>query len=100
MIKENYPEAIHDRGVGIQDNGKLNIIEKFHDTLKQRTKTMRGFKSVKTGQTILDGWKIYYNFVRPNMHLYNKTPAEVAGLVKLKENKWLDLIQRGVKVKT
>jgi len=99
MVKKNYPDAIHERGKGIQDNGKLNMIEKFHDTLKERTKVMRGFKSVKTGQTILDGWKIYYNFVRPNIHLYDKTPAEVAGLVKLKENKWLDLIQRSSKVK-
>jgi transposase-like protein len=97
MIRENYPDAVHERGRGIADSGKLNIIEKYHDTLKDRTKTMRGFKSVRTGQTILDGWKIYYNFIRPNMNLYGKTPAEVAGLVRLKENKWLDLIQRSVR---
>lgn len=29
---------------------------------------------------VVEGYRIYYNFIRPHMSLNGKTPAEVAGL--------------------
>jgi len=44
-----------------------NFIERFHSTLKSRTKVMRDLKSMETARTFLDGWLIHYNFFRPHM---------------------------------
>ena len=51
--------------------GKMsnNIIERFHNTLKERVKTMRWFKSFKGAGNALDGFVIQYNFLRPHMAL-------------------------------
>jgi len=48
-----------------------------------------------TAQTIIDGFRIYYNFIRPHMALNGKTPAEASGLdLNLGENKWISLIKK------
>jgi putative transposase len=70
-----------------------NIIERFHGSLKGRTKVMRGFKSIKTAKLILDGWLVHYNFFRPHETLKGKTPAERAGL-KLPFKNWMDVVTR------
>jgi transposase-like protein len=57
-----------------------NLIERFHGTLKSRTKTMRGLKSLSTAQQFADGYLAYYNFLRPHESLENQTPASVAGI--------------------
>jgi hypothetical protein len=68
-----------------------NIIERFHGNLKDRTKVMRGFKSIKTAKLILDGWLVHYNFFRPHETLKGKTPAERAK-VKFPFKNWLDVV--------
>jgi hypothetical protein len=46
---------------------------------------------------IIDGFKIYYNFIRPHQALNGLTPAEMANLnLNLGQNKWLSLIQQSV----
>ena len=46
---------------------------------------------------MIDGWRIYYNFIRPHQALDGKTPAEMANLdLHLGENKWLSLIKQSV----
>lgn len=55
-------------------------IERFHGTLKQRTKVMRGLKSIESANQFIDGYLAYYNFLRPHESLSGKTPAEVAGI--------------------
>jgi transposase-like protein len=57
-----------------------NLIERFHGTLKDRTKVMRAQKNKATLQRFTDGWLVYYNFFRPNMASKNRPTAEVAGL--------------------
>jgi len=54
---------------------------------------MRGLKDEPTARTIIDGFRIYYNFIRPHMALKGKTPAEACGIVINGKNKWLTLIQ-------
>ena len=58
-------------------------------------KTMRGLKKNRT--TILRGYQLYHNFIRPHMALDEKTPAEACGLKVDGENKWLTLIQNASK---
>lgn len=74
---------------------KNNPIERYHNTLKQRYKVMRGFKSHNSAQAFLDFFQIYYNFVRIHMTLKGKTPAEAAGikLLKNRNNPWMRLIK-------
>jgi putative transposase len=55
-------------------------IERFHGTLKQRTKVMRGLKSIESANQFIDGYLAYYNFLRPHESLNGETPAEVAGI--------------------
>lgn len=43
---------------------------------------MRGLDNEDSAQTIVDGMRIYYNFIRPHMALNGKTPAEKAGIAK------------------
>ena len=55
-----------------------SLIERFHGTLKDRTKVMRGFKDMETLIQFTDGFLVYYNFFRPHEGLNEKTPAEAA----------------------
>jgi transposase-like protein/ribosomal protein L37AE/L43A len=68
-----------------------NLIERFHGTLKDRTEVMRGLKSKDTANLILEGYLVYYNFMRPHISLKGKTPAEKAGL-NLPIRNWLDVV--------
>jgi len=70
-----------------------NIIERFHNTLKDRIKILRGYGSLQGARNALDGFVIQYNFLRPHMSLLGRTPAGVAGLRLPIENGWGDLIQ-------
>jgi len=47
----------------------------------------------KSDIPILKGLQIFHNYMRPHQALKGKTPAEVAGIEVLGENKWLTLIQ-------
>jgi len=59
-----------------------------------------GAKKMATAQTMMEGMRIYYNFIRPHMALKGKTPAERARIVGAGENSWQFLIQKSAKVKS
>lgn len=62
---------------------------------------MRGVQNEETAQDLMEGFRNYYNFIRPHQALNGKTPAEVAGLdLGLGKNKWLDLIEKASEIKT
>ena len=65
-------EHIQSRGFTLQPN--TNLIERFHGTLKDRTKVMRGFKTWESALLIVDGFLVHYNFFRPHMSLSGLTP--------------------------
>jgi len=70
-------------------------IEALHGSIREREKILRAFNNPETAKKILDGWQIYYNYIRPHQTLNGFTPAEASGInLKLGENKWLDLIRK------
>ncbi|MHB8568096.1 MAG: DDE-type integrase/transposase/recombinase [Nitrososphaerales archaeon] len=83
--------------VGIKARETNNCIERQHQTLKARTKVMRGLKSMDSTKDVLTGYAVHYNFVRPHQSLENKTPAQVAGL-KAASN-WKGLIEQATQSK-
>ena len=71
-----------------------NVIERLHGTIRERNKVMRGLGNNGSAPGVLEGFKIYYNFIRPHMGLNGRTPAEAANLpLQLRDNKWLSLIR-------
>lgn len=73
----------------VEDN--TNLIERFHGTLKARTKIMRGLKDIETAKLFTQGWLLYYNYLRPHESLKGKTPAQVSG-VKYPYRNWQDIV--------
>jgi putative transposase len=74
-----------------KDTGEsTSEIERFHGTLKDRTKVFRAFRNVETLTEFTDGWLVYYNYFKPHESLEGKTPAEEAG-IKYNVHNWADL---------
>jgi len=81
---------ITSKGFRVQPN--TNLIERFHGTLKARTKVMRGLKDIETAKLILRGWLIHYNYFRPHESIDYLTPSQKAGIFA-KDNNWLDVVK-------
>ena len=77
------------------ERGFNHPIERLHNTIRERTKVMRGFHGrLESAYAIMKGLEINYNFNRKHMALGNKTPSEIAiPDLELGINKWLDLIK-------
>jgi putative transposase len=86
-------EAKHKQGSPFEIENNNNLIERFHGTLKERTKVMRALKNKDTLQKFTDGWLIHYNYFRPHMSLSDKTPAEMAG-IKFPFRNWKDVVEQ------
>jgi transposase-like protein len=80
FYKNEYPRVEHYVAPGITGRQQNNLIERHHNTIRSRTKTMRGFGEMGSASDIMTMWRIYFNYLRPNMALDGKTPAESAGL--------------------
>jgi transposase-like protein len=91
------PRTHHARLIKFRDKVNNNPIERLHGSIRERTKIMRGFKEFDSTKRILDGWTVYYNFLRPHMSL-GITPAEAAGInLQLNGgNRWIELINRAI----
>lgn len=89
------PRTEHIRVPNIRNRSNNNMVERLNGTVRERNKVMRGLKDKETASTIMDGQRIYYNFIRPHQALNGKTPAQQAKVSpKLERNKWLNLIKR------
>jgi len=84
-------EHIRSSPFAVENNTQL--IERFHSTLKQRTKVMRGLKNIQSAIDFMDGFFVHYNYLRPHTFLGDKTPAEVAGIDYPYQN-WADIIRK------
>jgi transposase-like protein len=85
-------DTIHIPVKGLSAEIDTNLIERFHSTLKTRTKVMRGLKKRESARLFLDGWLVHYNFFRPHEALNDKTPAEVAK-INFPFKNWLDVVK-------
>lgn len=70
-------------------------VERFHESLKERTKVMKAFRDVESLMTFTDGFLVYYNFLKPHEALKGKTPAEKAK-VKYFYKTWADVVNAPV----
>ena len=84
-------QHIRSKPFTIENN--TNLIERFHGTLKDRTKVMRGLKDMASARLITEGWLLHYNYLRPHEALKGKTPAEVAG-VKYPYRNWQEVVAK------
>ena len=84
----SYPSAInsvfgkkvrHTQAEGIYARNNNNLSERLQGTLKERTKVMRGLETPETAGRFLDGFSLYYNYLKPHMAT-GKTPASAAGI--------------------
>jgi len=92
------PRTEHIRLPSIRERPNNNLVERLHGTIRERTKVMRGFDNEESASTLIDGERIYYNFLRPHMSLNGRTPAEAASIdLKLGENRWMNLIKQSAK---
>jgi hypothetical protein len=70
-------------------------MERLNGEVRDREKVMRSLK--KSDTTILTGYQIFHNHLRPHEALNGKTPAEKCGIVIEGENKWKTLIENASK---
>lgn len=84
--------------VGITARKTNNIVERLHGTLKDRTRSMRGLKDFEGTKSLLEGYTVHYNFVRPHQSLKGKTPAQASGIIA--KNDWHWLVKEATKYDT
>lgn len=90
-----YGKRVIHNVVKADERGFNHKIERLHNTIRDRTKIMRGFHgSLDSAKSIMKGMEIYYNYVRKHQGIDNKTPQEEAmPTLDLGVNKWLGLIK-------
>jgi transposase-like protein/IS1 family transposase len=85
----------HNKVTASKGEGFNIMIERLHNSIRERTKTFRGFHgSVESAEGIMKGYEIFYNFIRKYQAI-KKCPYELAipSLILSSENKWLELIR-------
>ncbi len=95
LHKHGAVSKIEHNVVIASERGFNHKIERLHNAIREKTKTMRGFHgSVESAKAIMKGIEIYYNFIRKHQAL-GKTPSDCAlPFLELKEdNRWLELIK-------
>ena len=93
-----YKGTKHIRKPRFIDLANNNGIERLHSTMRERTKVMRGFDTDPTANETMQGYRLYYNFIRPHMALDGQTPAQAANLdLQLGQNRWKSMIAQSMK---
>jgi putative transposase len=85
-------DSEHKQGSPFSKEDSTSLIERWHGTLKSRTKVMRGLKNFETALDFTQTYQDYYNYLRPHEALSGKTPAKVAGVSYPYKN-WDDVIR-------
>jgi len=93
----NYHETEHLWNVGLQHHPNNNHVERLHGTIRQREKVMRALKTEET--PIIEGHRLFYNYIKPHESLNGKTPSEKAGITIEGNNKWLSLMKTSLAYK-
>ena len=85
------PQSKHINAIKLDGDVNNNAMERANGEVRDREKVMRGLKNKNT--SILKGYQIYHNYMRPHEGLNGKTPAEACGIKVEGDNKWITLIQ-------
>ena len=88
-------DAEHIQSYPFAKENDTQKIERWHETLKERTKIMKGLKSIDSAMSFIDGFLVHYNYFRPHEALDGKTPAEEAG-IKFPYKNWAEIIRQPV----
>lgn len=88
---EVFQGTEHIRQIQLKGQVHNNKMERMNGEIRDREKTMRGLKINET--TILQGYQLFHNYIRPHEALDGKTPSEACGITIEGKNKWLTLIQ-------
>ncbi len=88
-------KVAHIKTNAIKDGFQNRPIERYHNELREKTKTMRGLCNDESAQKYADAYATYHNFAREHTGLDGKTPAEAAKIdLSLGNNKIKDLITK------
>jgi transposase-like protein len=87
---------VHDRDIRFNGEIHNNKMERMNGEIRDREKVVRGVK--KPDSPLIGGYQIFHNYVRPHMALDGRTPADLAGIEVLGENKWVTIIQNASRV--
>lgn len=85
------PRSVHVKNITLKGDKNNNKMERLNGEIRDREKVMRGLKKEDT--PIIDGYKIFHNYIRTHEGLDGKTPAEASGIKIEGNNKWITLIQ-------
>jgi putative transposase len=66
-------------------------MERLNGEVRDREKVMRGLKI--TTPSILPGYQLLHDYIRPHMALNGRTPAEMCGIEIQGQDKWRTLIE-------
>ncbi len=97
LVDKNKFFGVQHRRINASKGEGFNImIERLHNSIRQRTHGFRGLHgSIESANVIMRGLEIYYNFIRKHESLKGRTPSELA-CPELKfenPNRWLELIK-------
>lgn len=80
----------HLQGKPFTDVNSTNVIERFHGTLKERTKVIRSFRSMETARLLTQAWLVHYNFFKEHTTLGDIPPAVKMGAIPIKD--WAEVV--------
>ncbi len=96
-IKKNYRKVKHDYKTKKENIAQINYVESYNSKQRDETgfKRRKKFKSKFTAQIMADLYRFQWNFLRPNINLKGKVPADAVGIPFHFET-WDDLILHAI----
>jgi transposase-like protein len=85
------PQTTHIKSITLRGEHNNNKMERMNGEIRDREKVMRGLKKMDT--PIIEGYRIYHNFIRGHEAFDGKTPADIASIKVEGQNKWITIIQ-------
>jgi transposase-like protein len=85
------PRTVHISSITLKGEHNNNKMERMNGEIRDREKVVRGIK--KDDSSIIDGYRIYHNYIRPHQALEVKTPADLASITVKGQNKWKTIIE-------
>lgn len=93
-----YPRTIHISSITLKGEHNNNRMERLNGEVRDREKVVRGIK--KDDSPLIEGYRIYHNYIRPHQALDGRTPADIASITVQGKNKWITLIQNASRRET